>query len=777
MNGKLLLFAIVLLSPIAIVVVVEGNAVLTKKHTLKIQALLPITGEAAPMGDLCIKPIEYFVNKVNSQTKYLKDYNVVVDLADDQCSGSTGVKQILPYFFADRVSNRTSAKIGKYQIPTNQTTIHDSAKAYLTSPLLIGSICSDVCQVVGRLLHHFELIGSTGGCNSDALSDDKKYPNLYRSAASSQFLDITLDLIKHLQWDYVAIISDANKFNLIITEDQMVKLQDHNITVAGVEVFISDSREAIERLKDKGVRVIIANCFFDMCIQIACEAYKAGFYGQRIVWLFPVDIEDQTSNVNCTWEELKEIRSKSLIQFSANNNNVDPTGKQYYSSEFGFVFQDLDDYLHREIPNVESIPFFRYRIMCIDNIAPAIFLLDKMERKLNSEGSTLVDVISDTSMRHEVMEMARESLESIKMNLYRGPLDFDGDRINVAPPGGFYQYLNDNVSVVFQNNNQTTKSIIWWTIDGKRPKSRPSVKIEFQILKWRTYLISILYILFIPTILAISFWEMKHGSSGPTLYSISRLKCLLFIGMIFYAIPVIFQSYYGTKLQCSVAPIFLSIGFYFESIGLFSRMPLKKKRITIGYTFRGSKMVPDVRDVDDNSNFKPNFTLIIFGLILNILLLSLWYYGSQPIAVDMYDISYKMLEDEITKRQWYQCSSANPGSVPISGILLIVFHASVSLVLLFKAISLKGRIAPPTFVLVTSHLAALLITAVLPQVDLVFFVLAIIFLLTNVFISCCFLPDPFISSVKLKLGLTVPARTTIRNQSRKVEPKQKNGQS
>ena len=727
---------------------------LKKKHTLKIQALLPISGNAAPLGDFCIKPIEYLVDKVNNQQKYLPDYNIVVDVADDQCSGSTGVREILPYFFSERVLNKTSSKIG-IQLPRNQTTIFESAETYLVPPLLIGSLCSSVCQVVGLQLKHFELIAYTGGCNAKAVSNDKKYPNLYRSVADSEFVDVTARFIDNLKWDHVALISDASDLNLKLTEETMVALQENNVTVTGIEVFIKDPKEAIHRIKEKGARVIVVNCYFDTCPILACEAYKANLYGGRIVWLFPsgIDLVDQASkDINCSKEQLRIIRDHSLIQYVSNVGNVDETGTQYFSSEFNFLFQDLENYLSKEIANASTTPFFNFRTMCIDNIVPAIFLLDKMERKLNAEGRTLVDVISDTSMKREVMEMAREALESIDVNLFRGPVNFDGDRVNVAPPAGYYQYQNDEIKYIFKNKgNIDLVEIKWWTADGKQPNAVPIRNKKFrEVPLWSTYILSVASGLLILGILPVIYLDMSTDNGNTMTKGKVRLNQSIFIGIILHLIPVVIHPIYGNKFQCSVAPVFIAFGYLLMAIGIFSRIPPNRR--LEAHRIHG-RIVTTTATVVSNVS-KSVIAAISFGFAINALLLGLWYYESAPTSFETSEPTYDILTDVITDNHWYQCNSSEFGKIPFSAITLFAVHAAISIALLFKAINAKGRIAPATFILVISHLAAFLITAVVTQADLVFIILSIIFVLSNVGICCCFLPESVVKfQSRLSTGL------------------------
>ena len=67
---------------------VNGEAALkttlTKPYTLKIVASMPITGQIMPMGDMCLGPMQIALDIANNRSDILPQYNLVVDIIDDQ---------------------------------------------------------------------------------------------------------------------------------------------------------------------------------------------------------------------------------------------------------------------------------------------------------------------------------------------------------------------------------------------------------------------------------------------------------------------------------------------------------------------------------------------------------------------------------------------------------------------------------------------------------------------------------------------------------------------
>ena len=83
------MFFLFLFISIVILKTVDGEtgsaALLTKPHTLKIVASMPITGKIFPMGNMCFGPMQIALDNVNNRSDILPQYNLVVDVVDDQC--------------------------------------------------------------------------------------------------------------------------------------------------------------------------------------------------------------------------------------------------------------------------------------------------------------------------------------------------------------------------------------------------------------------------------------------------------------------------------------------------------------------------------------------------------------------------------------------------------------------------------------------------------------------------------------------------------------------
>ena len=211
---------------------------LTKPYTLELVVTMPIGGNIFPLGDIALEPIKMVVEIVNNRSDILPDYNIVVDVIDDQCDPAVGLDRTFGPFFINgkRAFNETN-KIGQYRFPESVEFLHQTANSFLMPPVLAGPVCSSVCMVLANLVPTFNTIHVTvaiyqtsflfvnlffshtkqftgDGCNSIAMDDEERYPNTYRMWSAVQMADVAINFLVEMNWTSVAVISDSDEFNL-----------------------------------------------------------------------------------------------------------------------------------------------------------------------------------------------------------------------------------------------------------------------------------------------------------------------------------------------------------------------------------------------------------------------------------------------------------------------------------------------------------------------------------------------------------------------------------
>ena len=133
---------------------------LTKPYTLKLITSMPITGNIVTMGDMCLGSMKIALDIANSRSDILPDYNLVIDVIDDQCDGSVGLQRSIgPYFLnKERIYNANDSNFGQFQIPQQFQLAEKSAETFYIPPIFGGSVCSAVCLLYANLMKKFKTI-------------------------------------------------------------------------------------------------------------------------------------------------------------------------------------------------------------------------------------------------------------------------------------------------------------------------------------------------------------------------------------------------------------------------------------------------------------------------------------------------------------------------------------------------------------------------------------------------------------------------------------------
>ena len=142
-----------------VVFVASEPTSLTKPYTVKLVVSLSVTGRISPMGPIALEPVRLIVDIVNNRSDILPDYNVVVDVIDDQCDPAVGLtRSVGPFFLKEQSIFNSTNRIGQFQFPESFEIQQETANSFFMLPLFSGPICSEVCVPVGTLMSTFNTI-------------------------------------------------------------------------------------------------------------------------------------------------------------------------------------------------------------------------------------------------------------------------------------------------------------------------------------------------------------------------------------------------------------------------------------------------------------------------------------------------------------------------------------------------------------------------------------------------------------------------------------------
>ena len=194
---------------------------LWKPKTIVVPMIINIGGKMVPLGDVCLVPMEMFLNKFNQQSQFLPEYSLVAEITDDQCSGIEAVRKFIPEYLSwksqvdlsDIDNNSSVDNNNKMYLPRNVTFQHRNASTAIRVPFFSGPLCSGVCQAISQYAQYFNLIEVSMACVTPKVDNRKLYPNFYRlNKGTLENAIVNIAVAQYMNWTKVAIISDTAQY-------------------------------------------------------------------------------------------------------------------------------------------------------------------------------------------------------------------------------------------------------------------------------------------------------------------------------------------------------------------------------------------------------------------------------------------------------------------------------------------------------------------------------------------------------------------------------------
>ena len=168
----------------------RASKMLWKPKTIVVPVVANLGGSVVPLGDTCTVSMDIFLDKFNQQSQFLPDYNLVVEITDDECSEATAVERFIPEYInwkshvnltnINREDNGTRAGQMKTYVPNMFEFEHQQAANAIRVPFFSGPLCSGPCKAISQYPQYFNIIEATVACLSPKLDNRKLYPNFYR---------------------------------------------------------------------------------------------------------------------------------------------------------------------------------------------------------------------------------------------------------------------------------------------------------------------------------------------------------------------------------------------------------------------------------------------------------------------------------------------------------------------------------------------------------------------------------------------------------------------
>ena len=590
------------------------------------------------------------------------------------------------------------------------------------------------------------------------------YPNFYRIQSASPQTGTWISLAHVLGWKKISIISDITSVNVGTVKKTMKALPTRNITLQSLQFFDDDPSEAVDRTMQLNARVIFVNCYHDKCPLIACQAYLKGFYGGRISWVFfdPLDFVNTEVKLDerCTPENLAKVDKGSFYKFWK---------KEEPKIYLNFTTDSFEAILSERITNHSTNPFKNFKNLCYDTVAPAIYMLDSVEKTLNTKGLTLKDEISDTKKSSKLVELFRSAISGMDIQLFAGRVKYAFGKHDVVIPAGYQQSQGDKglVSVFYDNGEHLPDNerfelldpIKWSTPDGKQPALDPVVIVKpVPISPIALEPIMILSIITVGLFGSIILKSIHRKNVKPNIIVAFTgvpigMSCLLLTIYIYVRVD--------TLWFCRIAPILVTLGLSLISSHTFIAINSNSLSIRRYQPMRRSSSLPapnmanrhvkvvsfkpanHEKELNAFQKKAPNFT--VFFLVLSWLALILWYsIGGVPTTITKSTESYDAVTDELTIMTWQLCvGNPNGAQLPLA-IVTLFLQFFISIYNFLIAVGSKGQkpfvdkrqAILHSYILFPVLLLSIFVTAISDAPHIVFYILSpVVIIMSWVFVG------------------------------------------
>ncbi|XP_072047423.1 gamma-aminobutyric acid type B receptor subunit 1-like [Amphiura filiformis] len=298
-----------------------SSSVARNKTRLYLAGLFPLSvpGWIGDYALQSVSAIQMAIDDINDREDILPEYELILEYKDTKASigvAMTGLFELL------------------YTPPTKIC--------------LMGEMLSFITQELAEVTSHWKLLQMAHASSASELSDRNRYPYFFRTIASAARLNpVQLAIMRVFGWKKVATLHEAQEPHAGVSSNLHQLLEESSVSVLAAESFIADPKDAMKRLKDKDVRIIIGNFYEAAARRVFCEAYKLGMYGPRYQW-FVIGYytanwwQRPESTLDCTVEQLYEAADGYLtVTWGMNGREDIPTVSGKTPGEFREMIADI----------------------------------------------------------------------------------------------------------------------------------------------------------------------------------------------------------------------------------------------------------------------------------------------------------------------------------------------------------------------------------------------------------------------------------------------------
>ncbi|XP_024869295.1 gamma-aminobutyric acid type B receptor subunit 2-like, partial [Temnothorax curvispinosus] len=151
--------------------------------------------------------------------------------------------------------------------------------------ILFGGACTQVTDPIAKASKHWRLT-QLSYADTHPMFTTNSFPNFFRVVPSENALNAPrVALLLHFNWTRVGTIYQNEPRYALVHNRLVADLDESKIELVETQSFATEVRTALEKLKERDVRILLGNFNEVWARKIFCEAYRFGLYGRKYQWV------------------------------------------------------------------------------------------------------------------------------------------------------------------------------------------------------------------------------------------------------------------------------------------------------------------------------------------------------------------------------------------------------------------------------------------------------------------------------------------------------------
>ncbi|XP_017886099.1 gamma-aminobutyric acid type B receptor subunit 2 [Ceratina calcarata] len=520
----------------------------TKKRDVYIAGFFPY-GSHVPesrIGRGVMPSVKLAVDHINEDRVVLRNYRLHMWWNDTECNTAVGVKA-----FFDMMHS------GPHKV------------------MLFGAACTHVTDPIAKASKHWRLT-QLSYADTHPMFTNESFPNFFRVVPSeNEFNAPRVALLMHFNWTRVGTIYQ-NEPRYALAHNRLVADLDHydDMEVVETQSFATEVSSALEKLKQKDVRIILGNFNEIWARRIFCEAHKFGMFGRKYQWLIMGTYAEEwwlESDGGCEPSELAEALHGAIL------TDLLPITTEKRKTIAGITTEQY----RVEYDSRRGTEYSRFHGYTYDGIWAVALAIQRVASRITHYHRN--QTMSDFRYRDELWErLFLEALRNTSFDGVTGPVRFYGNGRKACIL--LKQFQGDREVKIGEYNGVTNvlnldkgEPLVWW--GRSPPKDRTLHIIEHSTVNITIYAVLtsasgvgiVMAAIFL--VINIKYRNQRYiKMSSPHLNNLIIVGCMLtYSSVIFLGLDSQLSSVTVFPYICTARACLLMAGFSLAFGSMFSK--------------------------------------------------------------------------------------------------------------------------------------------------------------------------------------------------------------